>query len=319
MRTRDRIVILAAGLLPAAPAAAGIILHEVETTDSGNRQSHIEMDVGAEGDGLRVDITNSDSPFMPTGSYMLFPSEELIYMVNPGKKTYSTMDMTAMAGMQTQMQRMQQPVSGAAAPTGPENVVVQKKVDEAGPVMLGLPTQHLVYEVSYHQPPPAPGAPAFDFHGTYEIWATQALDARLAAASMLKKSASRLTHMGGGGGAGDPKEVGDAIASHGLILKQNFTKESKAIFPAFIRMSPAAMFMKGGQPRTTSSSVVTTIRDESLPPERFVLPKGYAEVEMMNPNMGAMPDLSKLPGKAEGAAQPANNPQQMPDLNNIPK
>jgi hypothetical protein len=320
MRSINSLVTLAA-LLAAAPAGAGVILHAEQSVDAVNRHSHTEMDLSAEGDGLRADVTASDDPFTPVGSYMLFPNDETIYLVNPAKKTYTNMDMAAMAGMMQQVQRMQQQASGSSAPVGPEHVVVEKKLDEAGPVMLGLPTQHVLYDVSYHIPPSAPGGPAFDYHEKYEIWATRALEDRLAAAPVLKRAGSRLPNLGGVAGSGEPKEVTDAIGSHGFILKQNFTKEGKMIVQGMMAMAmgPAALFARAHQPHNASSFVVTAIRDESLQAERFVLPTGYTETEMMNPNMGAMPDLSKLPGKPEGAAQPGNAAQPMPDLNNLPK
>jgi hypothetical protein len=317
--------VIVAVLLPGAPAAAGVVLHVVESVE-GQRRSHTEMDLSAQGDGLRGDYVASDDPFTPTGSYLLFPSQDLIYLVNPARKTYMALDMAAMAGMRQATQRMQQQASGAAAPNAAQNVVVDKKVDEAGPVMLGVPTQHIVYEVSYHVPPPAPNAPVFDYHEKYELWTTKALDSRLAADPALMKAASRLPGIGAPGQGGEPREVSAAIASHGFILKENHTKESKMTLGALTPMLGPAMFMRGrqGQP-TTTSFAVTAIRDESVPQERFVLPQGYTETEMMNPNMGAMPDLSKLPAGPGGAPQPPGvapagpPPPPMPDLNNIPK
>jgi hypothetical protein len=333
MRFPISFLVIVAVLLPGASAAAGVVLHVVETVD-GQRRSHTEMDLSAEGDGLRGDYVASDSPFTPTGSYLLLPSEELIYIVNPAKKTYVAMDMAAMAGMLQATQRMQLQAGRGSGHNAPENVVVDKKVDEAGPAMLGLPTQHIVYEVSYHLPPPVPNAPVFDYHERYELWTTSALDARLASAPALKREGGRLADLGAvGGGGGEPKEVTAAIASHGFILKENHTKESKMTLGALTPMMGPATFMRSrqGQP-TIISFAVTAIRDESVPAERFVLPQGYSEIEMMNPNMGAMPDLSQLPGRP-GAAMPAGTPAPqpgaappgapppppMPDLNNIPK
>jgi hypothetical protein len=238
------------------------------------------------------------------------------------------MDLGEMASMQQAVQRMQQQMggqTGGSAGSGPQNVVLEKKVDETGPAMLGLPTQHLVYEVSYHQGPSLPNAPTTEVHEKYELWATRGLDSRFASIPALKR-AGELAKLNGSGGA-EPREVSEALASHGFILKQSFSRESKTTAGATMpMMGPMALMMRGrGTPRTVSSMAFTAIRDESLPAERFVLPKGYAEVEMMNPNMGAMPDLSKLPGAAvpgavpAGASPPGNGAQPMPDLNNIPK
>lgn len=322
MRCRNSIVTVAA-LLTGAPAAAGVVLHEVQTGESGNaRQSRTEMELSAEGDGMRSDIIESDFPLTPRGSYMLFPSDELIYLVNPANKTYMSMDLGLMAGISQQAQRMQHQMGGQGASASADNLVIEKKVEEAGPVMLGLPTRHVVYEVSYRRPSPVQMQGIMgptEVHEKYEIWATRALDARFAGVPVLKRAANRLSDMGG---MPELKEVNDAIASHGFILKKNVTMESKM---SGGMGSPVSMFMRPGAQKRTSSSVVTAIRDETLQPQRFMLPQGYAEVAMMNPNMGAMPDLSKLPGRPGapqqpgGPQQPGNTPPQMPDLNNIPK
>ena len=332
MRFRSSLVVIVASWLPAAPAAAGVILHVVQSRDSAmasaHRQLHTETDVSAQGDGLRADVTASDDPSSPVGDYMLFPNDQTIYVVDPAKHTYITVDRAAMAGMMQQMQRMQQQQLAAIGspyassmptnPLQPEHVVIEKKLDEAGPVMLGFPTQHVVYDVSYHMPPFAPGAPAFDYHEKYELWATKALDERLAAAPALKRAG--LAKLGGRGGSLAGPAVTDAIASHGFILKQNFTQESQQVGSwGGVAMGPAALLAHHGQPRNTSSFVVTAIRDESLQADRFEVPKGYTETEMGNANMGTMPDISKLPGQPGASSPPGNNPQQMPDLNNIPK
>jgi len=310
-------LLIVAALLPVARAAAGVVLHETTSADIGNRQTHTEMEVSAEGDGLRADIVSSDLPFTPPGSYMLLPNDEQIYLVNPAKNSYALMDMNDMAGVQQAMQRMQRQMNGGAA-AGPQNVVLAKKVDEAGPVMLGLATRHIVYEVNYHQPAPVPNAPVYDVHEKYELWATAAFDARSAAIPALRR-AGRLSRISSGGGP-EPKEVTDAIASHGFVLKQNYAKESKMTLGSLAMAGPMMLMTRGaGSPHTTSSLTVTEIRDANLQAERFVLPQGYAEVEMMNPNMGAMPDLSKLPGQPGGTAPPGSPGPQMPDLNDIPK
>jgi len=330
MRCRNSFVTLAA-LLAGTPATAGVILHEVQEQSGesfsarGSSALHTEMELSAEGDGMRSDILKSDSPLTPTGSYMLFPNDEVFYIVNPANKTYTLMDMAAMAGAQ-QMGRPtpQQPNGGS---TGAQDLVMEKKLDEAGPLMLGLPTQHVVYEISYHRPPPAqiPGfITSMEVHERYEIWATHGLDAQAANVPALNRPAAR---MGGAIGAPQLKQVGEALASHGFILKQIVTVESKTGGAT----GPIALFMHSSHKQSTSS-VVTAIRYENLQPERFVLPQGYTEVGMMNANMGAMPDLSKLPGRPGGPPQtggssqagapppPASGqPPQMPDLNSIPK
>jgi hypothetical protein len=331
MRSQDCFVTLAA-LLVSAPAAAGVIVTEMQEHNGraaypgAPANSHTEMELSAEGNGLRQDIIRSDSTMIPAGCYLLYPTDQLMYLVNPANKTYSMLDMAAMSGMQRQAP--QQP-GGGGPPAAADQLVIDKKVDESGPVMLGLPTQHLVYEVSYRRPPPVqiPGImSSMEVHETYEIWATNGLEARFAEVPALKRSVASLGAFGGGGPG--PKPLSDALASHGFILKQVVTSESKTGGAS----GPMSLFMhmQGGH-KETASMVVTAIRYETLQSERFALPKGYAEVAMINSNMsaGAMPDLSQLPGRPGGPPQPGAAPQPpaaapgapppMPDLNNIPK
>ena len=323
MRSQHRFLALAA-FVATTPVTAGVILSEVQE-HSGQAAypgapagSHSETELSAEGNGLRQDFIKSDSMQMPAGSYILYPADGLMYLVNPANRTYTMMDMATMMSQTRQMQQQ----SGANAPPAADKLVIDKKVDESGPVMHGLPTQHVVYEISYQRPAPiqVPGVmSSMEVHERYEIWATRALDERLADVPALRRSAGPMI-----------KPVSDALASHGFALKQIVTSESRMGGVS----GPMALLMHARTGRKeTSSTVVTAIRYEPLPAERFALPQGYAEVAMMNPNAGAgaMPDLSSLPGRAgapaqsgaptppPGAAPGVPAPPAMPDLNSIPK
>jgi hypothetical protein len=274
MRLRLSQLAIVAALLPGAPATAGLILHLVQSTDSNNRHSHTEVDVSAEGDGLRADYTASVGPLTPVGSYVLFPDERTFILVNPAKRTYTT--------------SRRRPHTWIDTPFCPEHVVVEKKIDEAGPVMLGLPTQHVVYVVSYQvKPSIAPSEPVYDYHEKHEIWATKALADRLAAAPVLEKAGSGLAHLRGESGGSEPKEITDAIASYGFILEANFTQESKLIGPLGQR----------GPTTNTRSFVVTAIRAENLQADQFEVPKGYLQVRRVPWSLTGIPwiltDLGK--------------------------
>jgi len=242
MRYRNTLVTLAA-LLAAAPAAAGIVLHEVQSRDNLGRTSHTVVDVSAEGYGVRADVVESDAPMTQAGMYMLYPSDDVMLIVNPANKTYMTMDMSTAAAAMQQGQRMAQQMSGMDASAHIDNVVINKKVDEAGPAMLGLPTQHVVYEVSYNR---LQGGMKIEYRERYEIWATHGLDARLAGAPALKRLTNRPQ---GQAGLDEPQQVRAAVASHGLALKEVFTVESKTSVPGLgaMAMSPMALLHRGGQ------------------------------------------------------------------------
>jgi len=309
-------------LCAAMPAGAGIVMREVQSSESPTGgQRRTVMELSAEGDGLRSDIIEStNDPMMPPGSYMLIPSDELFYIVNPKNKSYMQMDMAVMAGMQQQGQRMQGQMKQQGASTSAENLTVTKKVDEAGPVMLGMPTQHVLYEVSYRRPmgmQVAGMSNSVEVHATYEIWATKGLEARFAGIPALKRSASRMGAPGGG--MPDLKEVTEAIGSRGFALKKVVSSESKMHMGG---PAPMMLFAKGASQESKTSSEITEIREQTLSPYLFVLPKDYTEVQMMNPNIRNMPDLNQLPGSPErpvGPKPPDNGAPPMPDLNKIPQ
>jgi hypothetical protein len=302
--TSQSILLQLLALLASAPAAAGVILSEVQERSgqsaypAGGGSAHSQTELSAEGDGLRQDFIKSDSAQMPAGSYMLFPNDQLIYLVNPANKTYTMLDLGTISGMSRPMSQQ----TGSAGGPGVDKLVIDKKVDESGPLMLGLPTQHVVYEVSYQRPSPMqiPGfVTTMEVHERYEIWATTGLEARFAEVPALRRPMAQTA--GAAGSSSLLKPLSDALASHGFILKQIVTSESKTSGAS----GPVAMMMHGRSQKESHSSMVTAIRYETLPPERFALPQGYSEVAMLNANMG-------------GAAS-APPPPPMPDLNSIPK
>jgi hypothetical protein len=104
-----------------------------------------------------------------------------------------------------------------------------------------------------------------------------------------------------------------ALDSHGLALKTIRSTESK-MTPSM--PSPGMMFggRHGGSKTTTE---ITELREESLKPDLFELPKGYTETEMTNPNAGGVPDLNTIPGGRGPSGGPGG--PQMPDLDKLPK
>jgi hypothetical protein len=151
---------------------------------------------------------------------------------------------------------------------------------------------------------------------TYEIWATHALEAKLAGAAAFKKHGGAT---GPSPGSAALPQVQEALNSHGLALKTIQTSESKM---SSSMASPGMMFGgRHGGSKTTME--ITEFREESLKPELFELPKGYTETEMSNPNAGGMPDLNQIPGgrgPSKGPGGPAMPPMpQMPDLDKMPK
>jgi len=62
----------------------------------------------------RAVAADPDSALMPAGCYLLYPTDQLMYLVNPSNKTYSMLDMAAISGMQRQAPQQQ---AGAGNPS----------------------------------------------------------------------------------------------------------------------------------------------------------------------------------------------------------
>jgi len=152
---------------------------------------------------------------------------------------------------------------------------------------------------------------------TRELWVTRALDASAGAMSDFDAFAERSG--GDGSSMAQLTELNKQIAAEGFALKSVRSNESKMAIPGGLgvaMLNPAILLArgKGGSSRTLME--VTEVKQADLPAEAFVVPKGYTEREMMNPNAGAMPDLNQIPGGHP--PQGAPGPAPMPDLNSIP-
>jgi hypothetical protein len=302
-------------------AHAGLIFKQTQSSDAANgRQMRIVTEMRVEGGKARADIVEmTDNPFMKQGSYMLFIDEDTTFIVNPKDRTYSRMDLGEMQNMQQKSTQMQEQMRRQGASVAAEDLKIKKKLEEPGPTMLGMPTQHVIYEVSYKRPMGPQNGPvkmSAQVQETYEIWATRALEAKLAGASAFKKHGGAT---GPSPGSAALPEVQEALNSHGLALKTIQTSESKITSSM---PSPGMMFGgRHGGSKTTME--ITELREESLKPDLFELPKGYTETEMSNPSAGGMPDLNQIPGgrgPSGGPGGPSMAPMpQMPDLDKMPK
>jgi hypothetical protein len=299
-------------------AHAGVIFKQTQSSDDPNgHHMRIVTEMRIEGGKARADIVEmSDNPFMKQGSYMLFIDEDTTYIVNPKDKTYSLMDLGEMQNMQQKSTRMQEQMSRQGASVAAEDLKIEKTLEEAGPTMLGMPTQHVIYEVSYKRPVGPQNGPVkmrAQVQETYEIWATHALEAKLAGAAAFKKQGGATVPSPG---SAELPQVQASLSSHGMALKTIQTSDSKM-------SSTMPMMFGGGHNRSKSTMEITDLREESLKPDLFELPKGYTETEMSNPNAGGMPDLNQIPGgrgPSGGPGGPSMPPMpQMPDLDKMPK
>jgi hypothetical protein len=305
------LTVLACSIVAAAPTRAGMLFRQ--TLSSENEDGHpvrTVTELRIEGGKVRADFLEmTDNPFMKQGSYMLFENEDTAYIVNPKDRTYSRMDMGEMRNMQQMGAQMEEQNRRQGHSISVEDLRVDKKLEEHGPAMFGLPTQHVIYEVSYKRPMGLQSGPikmTLQTRETYEIWATHALDARLGSAAFKRRGGV----FGGSEGGGSLAQVQKALGSHGFALKSIDTSEGKTV---------TTIPLPFGNQRTRSKTTmeVTDLREASLKRDLFEIPKGYTEIEMANPNAGGMPDLNRIPGGG-GQSRGPDGPS-MPDLDKMTK
>ncbi len=308
--------VLLLGLVASWSVQAGLVITESQTDESANNKSSRTVSrVTLEGDRARSDILEmtESSPMIGPGSYILVAADKPgMLVVNPATRSYMRMDPRDFQGMQQGLAAAEKNVNESGGQAEVSDLKVEKKTDEAGPAMLGLPTRHLVYQVSYRRPI---GMKVMGLSmmvvEKHDLWVTSALDAKLASYTAFKSLAAGLSRMGSGFSS-QLVEVERQIGQNGFALKSTTSSETK-MHSAIPNM--ATMFARGGG-TTRSSMEVTELREEPVGADLLSLPKGFTEREMMNPTEGSMPDLNQMPS-GKGPSPTGTTPG-MPDLNNIP-
>jgi hypothetical protein len=184
---------------------------------------------------------------------------------------------------------------------------LEQKLDETGPVMLGLPTRHYRYEVSYTEKQDMTGMPGSlntKVEEQHEFWATEALEDQPAIREL---------------GPVDPAGVGLAdvmpeveelearMHAHGLFLKHLVSRKTST----GVGGGGGLMRMMPGMSESSAeriSTEVTELKRATFTPAEFELPKGYEEIEFFAPASAGMPDLDDLPGAA-GEGEDAGTPE----------
>ena len=284
-------------------AIAGVQYTQVNSSggEGGNSTNEMMLD-GAKFKSVYV---ASDNPMMSAGLYVLATGPNEIYMVNPATAKYarfSTKD----------MQKMGQDAQQTGGPNADQmkaeyqDFKATKDIDEAGPTIVGLPTRHYRYSISYkeiRQPPGAPMKMTMNVEEVNEFWASKEFE-------MSTPKGWKDPTAGAGDTSGQSnlqlQEAERQMAEHGFVLKRVVTRKAN------MGGMMAVMAMgRGGDANNNSMEVTALNRNATFPAGTFDLPKGFTEVDLVNlMTGGAMPDLSSVPGKEQG--------QEMPDLSKEP-
>ena len=286
----------------ASLAIAGVQYTQVNSGgEGGNATNEIMLDGGK----FKSVFVASDSPMMSAGIYVLSTGPDNIYMVNPAKRSYARLSTKDMQKMGQDAQQMGGP-NADMMKAEYQDYKATKEIDEVGPSIAGLPTRHYRYSISYkeiRQPPGAPMKMTMNIEEVNEFWASKEF-------VMATAEGWKDPNAGASASSGQTnvqlQETERQMAEHGFVLKR--VVSSKASMGGMM----AAMAMgRGGDAQKNSMEVTALNRNATFPAGTFDLPKGFAEVDMMNlMGGGTMPDLTSVPGKEQG--------QEMPDLSKEP-
>lgn len=246
--------------LLAVPCHAGLYYEAVTTVDQGAGANTVHAWV--EGDMARIEIVDSDSPALGKGNYLVTQDAgRTMFLVNPKDQTYFRFDVSAMV---TALDGMPGLVDMQFS-----DPVVEKLDEGDGPTLLGHETRYFKYRTEYDLKLKVLGMRRnMSTDSVQEIWTTDAYDMPGIYAWLGQKSRS----------TGDTG-LDDLIAAEmdkvqGLPLKT-------------VTVSTTTN-KKGKGDTVTSTTEVTTLREESVPADRFVVPEGYRETQL--PGVGGDED-----------------------------
>lgn len=279
--------VVAACVVP-LPVAAGLVFEQV-TRGEGEAASAMNMTsrVWASGDGTKIEILAAgDNPMFKEGSYMLMrPKDTAMIIVNPQDETYMRFDVGQMAAMAGQMaqrqdQAMEQAGHGSMKPRV-TNAKTETLVDEAGPAMLGFPTHHQKFHITYTMTTTMGGMEmAMDTDSIEEVWSTEAIG---------DVPTAKLLGDGGGMSNSELSKVGKGADIKGIPLKRIVTTTTKMGGKGFGMGMMSKMANKGMKPSRMFMEI-TKIEQRDIPASTFRVPAGYAEIDMFGG--GKMPDLN---------------------------
>lgn len=278
-------------LLTAPSAGAGVILRQLQLTEGSNADANGRQlaQVWIEGARTKVVFEESDDPLMPAGTYLLAPGPDVVYLVNPARRTIARL---GMAEMEPLGEKDQEAAERAPEAGGPKLEVVglrlEQKLDEPGPSLLGFPTRHYRYELSYVERQRLRGMSAtfnFSVQERHEFWATAALK-EAPAARILR--AHRIADAWGEA----RREVEEAEArlyAQGFILKHLIERDTTSSIVG----DAGIMRMMPGMSDTTTERItreVLGLRQAKLDESVFELPGDYAETEFLAPAPAGTPE-----------------------------
>jgi hypothetical protein len=258
------------GLLLSAQAVAGVYYEATTKGEGRSGQAQAAVVKGwVHGDSARVEFVESGNPMMAEGGYMLTKDGGVnMFFVNPKEKTYSKFDLESMGQMVGGVSKMMNMKFS--------DVKTEDLGEEMGGVIVGLPTTHYKFRVSYTM--------SMSFMGMKqnskivqdkEVWAAPKL-VEAALGIWLRKSPPKM-----GDEEFDKLVRAQAGKIQGFPLK-TITKQTTTD--------------KNGKTETTTTIMeVTKLELDMIPNVSFDVPAGYKEVDMFGAMGGEGKDGEENP------------------------
>jgi hypothetical protein len=251
-------VVTVMALAPLQAALAEGFYYEATTVDqldNGKERSRIQVRGWVDGEGAKVEFQDAKGTMFKAGSYLLTKDGgRTLYLVDPKEEAYSLWDLQAMFAT----------MGALLESTGPlldldfSNAASQKLGEEDGGLVLGYPTRKYQWESSYDMKMTILGMKRqYHMEMIQDFWSTDRLDAE-GFKVWLRPDRSKT----------GSKEFDELLAAE-------MTKVEG--FPLKTVTKSKMTTGKGKTQNATSTTEVTTLREESVPATTFELPQGYEE------------------------------------------
>jgi hypothetical protein len=264
--TLSTLALLVALVFPGL-ATAGHYYEAVTTSDTGQKkkqQDVMQVRAWVDGEAAKVEFVSGekDGPFS-AGSYLVTKDGgETVYLVNPKDETYGSFDMEAMMAAAGQaMNALSQ--TGGMVKMEFTDVSSEMLSEEAGGSVLGHDTTHYRWKSGYTMRMKMMGFKQENrVDMIQDVWSTDALDARGFGVWMRPDRALRTGN-----------EEFDKLISSQVATVRGFPLKTVNV--------STTTGKKGKSMQTTSTTEVTTLREESISGSTFGWPDHYTEVEIL--------------------------------------
>ncbi|NHZ72961.1 MAG: hypothetical protein GWP16_00620 [Nitrospirae bacterium] len=247
--------------------SAGHYYEAVTTSDTGQKkkkQDVMQVRAWVDDDAAKVEFVNGEKegPFS-AGSYLVTKDGgETVYLVNPKEETYGSFDMEAMMAAAGQaMNALSQ--TGGMVKMEFTDVSSEMLSEEAGGNVLGHDTTHYRWKSGYTMRMKMMGfKQETRVDMLQDVWSTHDLDARGFGVWMRPDRALKTGN-----------EEFDKLISSQVATVRGFPLKTVNVSTTTNK--------KGKSMQTTSTTEVTTLREESIPGSTFGWPDHYTEVEIL--------------------------------------